>query len=82
MSLIFSVVLFSNYIDQNTAAQAKKVPFTIKDFFCFEENTSIPVMKKNELCKKEDLALKFERTVGQQNPNKNNGGHLNEFYSK
>ena len=39
MSLIFSVVLFSNYIDQNTAAQAKKVPFTIKDFFCFEENT-------------------------------------------
>ena len=40
---------------------------------------SIPVMKKNELCKKEDLTLKFERTVGQQNPNKNNGGHLNEF---
>jgi len=39
MSLIFSVVLFSNYIDQTTAAQAKKVPFTIKDFFCFEENT-------------------------------------------
>jgi len=43
---------------------------------------SIPVMNKNELCKREDLTLKFEGTVGQQNPNKNNGGRLNLFYSK
>jgi hypothetical protein len=39
-------------------------------------------MTKNELCKREDLKLKLEGTVGQQNPIKNNGGRHYEFYSK